>query len=80
MMMQLHLLMLVAHDVASAVVVAGAVNVVADFVATVVVAAMYAADLVGFATSSDVAVDAINLDVVASGVFNVIAKPNVTDE
>ena len=37
------------------------------------VAAMYAADLVGFATSFDVDVDAINPNVVALSVFNVIA-------
>ena len=41
---------------------------------------MYAADLVGFATSSDDDVDAIDHDAAASGVFTVVAKPNVTDD
>ena len=80
MMLQLHLLMPVAHVVASAIIVVVAFVVAAAFVATVVVAAMYVVDLVGSATSSDVDVDAINPDAAASGVFNVIAKPNVTDE
>ena len=69
MMLQLHLLMTVAHVVASTVVAAAAVVVAAAFVATDVVIAMYAANLVGFATSSDVDVDAINHDADASGVL-----------
>jgi hypothetical protein len=80
MMLQLHLLMAVGHVVASAVVAAATIVVAAAFVASVVVAAMYAANLVGFATSFDVDVDAINPNAVVLGVFNVIAKPNVTDE
>ena len=36
--------------------------------------------LVGFATSFDVDVDAIDLDAAASGVFTVIVEPNVTDD
>ena len=70
MMLQLHLLMAVAHAAAFAVVVAVAV----------VVDAMCADDLGGFATSFDVDVDAINPNEAALGVFNVIVKPNVTDE
>ena len=70
----------VADDVAFAVVVAIAVVVASAFVATVVFAALYVADLVGFATSVDVDGDAIDPDVVASGVFTVVAKPNVTDD
>ena len=80
MMLQLHLLMIVAHAAPSAVVVVAAVVVAAAFVATTVVAVMYVAHLVGFATSFDVDVDAFNPDAAASGVFNVIAKPNVTNE
>jgi hypothetical protein len=68
-MLQLHLLMTLAHAAASTVVVAAAIVVAAAFVATDVVVAMYVDDLVGFATSSDVDVDAINHDVAASGVF-----------
>jgi len=41
---------------------------------------MYVIDLVGFATSFDADVDAIDPDVAASGVFTVVAKPNVTDD
>ena len=36
--------------------------------------------LVGFATSFDVDMDAFDPDAAASGVFIVIAKPNVTDD
>ena len=36
--------------------------------------------LVGFATSFDADVDAIDHDGDASGVFTIIAKPNVTDD
>jgi hypothetical protein len=80
MMLQLQLRMTVANVVAFANADVAAIVVVAPLVATAVVAAMYATDLVGFATSFDVDVDAINTDDAASGVFNVIAKPNVTDE
>ena len=70
----------VADVVASAVVATTAIVVAAAFVATIVVAALYAANLVGFATSADANVDAIDLDDTASGVFTVVAKPNVTDD
>ena len=63
----------VADVVASVVFSVVAVVIAAAFVATVVVDAMYVANLVGFATLSDVDVDAINPDVAASGVFNVAA-------
>ncbi len=80
MMLQLHLLMTLAHVIASVVVAAAAVVVVVAFVATVVLVVMYAADLVGFATSYNAHVDAIDLDAAASGDFIVLANPNGTDD
>ena len=55
----------------------------ADFTAdvvVVVVTALYDVALVGFATSADVDVDAIVPVAATSGVFTIIAKPNVTDD
>ena len=69
-----------ADVVAFAAVVAAALVVAVAFVATVVVAALYGVALVWFATYVDVDVGGIVLDAVASGVFTVTSKPNVTGD